>query len=77
MVESRVVSRMNLLLSFVNLCVQEFYEFVCVVSQMRKIKLEDNKDPDSKPNEYRLHQKCLEPQYSTNRWIAKARLHSL
>jgi hypothetical protein len=44
---------------------------------MRKIKLEDNKDPDSKPNEYRLHQKCLEPQYSTNRWIAKARLHGL
>jgi hypothetical protein len=36
--------RMNLLLSFVNLCVQEFFEFVCVVSQKRRIELEDNKD---------------------------------
>jgi hypothetical protein len=45
MVEPRVVCWMNLLLSFVNLSMQEFFEFVCVVSQKKMIELEDNKDP--------------------------------
>ena len=44
MVESRVVCWMNLLLSFGNLFMQEFFEFVCIVNQKRKIELEDNKD---------------------------------
>ena len=44
MVESGVMRRMNLLLSFGYLCMKEFFEFVCVDSQKRKIELEDNKD---------------------------------
>ena len=44
MVESRVVCRMNLFLSFGYLFMKEFFEFVCVGSQKRKIELEDNKD---------------------------------
>jgi hypothetical protein len=43
-VESTVVRCMNLLLSFGDLFMQEFFEFVCVVSQKRRIELEDNKD---------------------------------
>ena len=35
---------MNLFLSFVNLCMQEFYEFVCVGSQERKIELDTNRE---------------------------------
>jgi hypothetical protein len=44
MVESRVVCWMNLLLSFLNFCMQEFFELVCIVGQKRRIELEDNKD---------------------------------
>ena len=45
MVESKIVCGMNLFLSFFNFCMQEFFEFVCVVSQKRMKELEDNKDP--------------------------------
>ena len=44
MVESRVVCWMNPLLSFFDFCMQEFFEFVCVVSQKERIESEDNKD---------------------------------
>jgi hypothetical protein len=44
MVESWIVCWMNLLLSFVNFCMQEFFESVCVVSQKIKVVSEDNKD---------------------------------
>jgi hypothetical protein len=44
MIESGIVCRVNLFLSFVNLIMQEFYEFFCVVIQKRIIELEDNKD---------------------------------
>ena len=44
MVESWIVCRMDLLLSFFNLCMQGFFESVCVGSQKRRIELEDNKD---------------------------------
>jgi hypothetical protein len=44
MVESWIVCWMNLLLSFVKFCMQEFFESVCVVSQKIKLVSEDNKD---------------------------------
>jgi hypothetical protein len=44
MVEPWVECGMNLLLCFFNFCMQEFFEFVCVVSQKRIMELEDNKD---------------------------------
>jgi hypothetical protein len=37
---------MNLFFSFVNLCLLEF-EFVCVISQKRRIDLEDDMDPEN------------------------------
>jgi hypothetical protein len=45
-IESNVVRQMNLFLSFVNLCMQQFLDSVrvCVVSQKRRLELEDNKD---------------------------------